>query len=273
MAHLTFTYFSLVLGMEVRLEAVLPDIYRTEQRGKTPLLLLLHGMSDCESSYMRMSALEKHARKHYVTIVMPATHMGSYTNQYAGSRYFDFVSQELPEVCAAYLPVLTDREHTWAAGLSMGGYGALKLGLKFPERFSRIAAMSAGCDRTALLAPACKDIATLEELYAKRDELEARQFQGMMQFLATYGSRAQFMQDETNNLFLLAEKAAQNKLLPAICLWCGAEDQLAIDPNRRFHAHLDAIGVEHTYIEDHGVHDWDYWDSHLPEVLEWLNQN
>lgn len=272
MAHMTLTYFSRVLGMEVRLEAVLPDLYRSELPQKMPLVLLLHGMSDCESSYMRMSALEQHARSHSMVIVMPATHMGSYTNQYAGSRYFDFVAKELPEVCAFYLPVLTDREHTWAAGLSMGGYGALKLGLRYPERFSRIAVMSSGCDRAALLSPACADIATLEELYEKRGQLDARQFGGMMQFLATYGSRERFLHDEESNLFLLAQKAAEKERLPAICMWCGVEDQLAIDPNRRFHAHLETLGITHTYIEDHGVHDWAYWDSHLPAVLNWLEE-
>lgn len=258
--------------MEVRLEAVLPDIYRANVPEKLPLLLLLHGMSDCESSYMRMSALEQYARNHSMAIVMPATHMGSYTNQYAGSRYFDFVAQELPEVCAFYLPVYTDREHTWTAGLSMGGYGALKLGLHCPERFSRIAVMSAGCDRAALLHPACAEIGTLEELYAKRESLEPRQFQGMMQFLATYGSRERFRHDEVNNLFLLAKKAAGKSNLPAIRMWCGAEDEMAVDPNRRFHAHLDALGIPHTYIEDHGMHDWKYWDSHLPALLDWLEE-
>ena len=272
MAHLTLTTFSRVLGMEVRLEAVLPDLCRTDAPEKLPLLLLLHGMSDCESSYMRLSALEQHARSHHMAIVMPATHMGSYTNQYAGSRYFDFVAEELPELCAYYLPVMTDRGHLWAAGLSMGGYGALKLGLNFPERFSRIAVMSAGCDRTALLHPNCADIATLEELHAKRDVLDARQFQGMMQFLATYGSRERFLHDGVNNLFLLAQKAAGKPGLPAICMWCGAEDALAIDPNRRFHAHLDNLGISHTYIEDHGMHDWKYWDSHLPVLLDWLEE-
>lgn len=272
MAHLTFTYFSRALGMEVRLEAVLPDIYRTQLRGKIPLVLLLHGMSDCESSYMRMSALEQHARVHDMAIVMPATHMGAYTNQYAGSRYFDFVSQELPEVCAAYLPVCTDQAHTWAAGLSMGGYGALKMGLACPQRFSRIAVMSAGCDREALLPQACAQISTLEELHAHRDRLTDQQYGSMMQFLATFGSRERFALDELNNLFLLAEKAASRSELPAICMWCGTEDELAVQPNRRFHAHLNKLGIEHAYIEDHGMHDWAYWDSHLPAVLEWLNR-
>lgn len=269
---MTLTYFSRTLGMEVRLEAVLPDVYRGPVREKLPLLLLLHGMSDCESSYMRMSALEQHARGHQAVIVMPATHMGSYTNQYAGLRYFDFIAQELPEVCAFYLPVLTDRAHLWAAGLSMGGYGALKLGLRYPERFSRIAAMSAGCDRAALLPAACADVATLEELHQQRDQLDARQYHSMMQFLSTYGPRERFRQDPENNLFLLAQQAAEKPQLPAIRMWCGAEDALAIDPNRRFHAHLEALGIPHTYTEDHGVHDWAYWDSHLPAVLNWLEE-
>lgn len=272
MAHLTFAYFSRTLNMEVRFEAVLPDIYRTEERGKMPLLLLLHGMTDCESSYMRLSALEQYARKHYMAIVTPTTHLGAYTNQYAGLRYFDFVSKELPEVCAAYLPVLTDREHTWAAGLSMGGYGALKLGLACPQRFSRIAVMSSGCDRAALLPPECREIGTIEALYAKKDELSERAFGSMMQFLTTYGPREHFAADEVNNLFLLAEKAAGKENLPAICMWCGMEDMMAIDPNRRFHAHLDKLGIEHTYVEDHGMHEWDYWDSHLPAVLNWVDQ-
>ncbi len=270
--HLTIEFTSQVLNMGMRLEAVLPDFEAGRGRKDYPLLLLLHGMTGCENDYIRLTALEKYARKHEIAIVMPATHMGAYTNQYAGSRYFDYVAKELPEVCAAYLPVCTDREHTWLAGLSMGGYGALKTALNYPERFSRVAVMSAGCDRTALLPKECADIATLEELHEKRETLTDRQFQSMQQFLSTFGSRARFAKDEVNNLFLLAEKKAKEPNLPAICLWCGAEDMLAIDPNRRFHTHLTKLGVDHEFIEDHGVHDWDYWDSHLPPLLSWLDK-
>lgn len=270
MAYLTLTTFSRVLNMEVRLEAVLPDAGRTPLEGRLPLLLLLHGMSDCENSYMRLSALEQHARAHRVAIVTPTTHRGAYTNQYAGLRYFDFISQELPELCAAYLPVLTDRANLWAAGLSMGGYGALKLGLACPKAFSRIAVMSAGCDRTALLPEACREIDTLEQLHAQRERLTDEQFSAMMQFLSTYGSRTRYAQDGLNNLFLLAERAAGGAQLPAIRMWCGAEDELAVEPNRRFHAKLNALGIAHAYIEDHGKHEWAYWDSHLPAVLHWL---
>ena len=270
MAYMTLTVFSRTLGMEVRLEAVLPDVARTPFTGRLPLLLLLHGMSDCENSYMRMSALEQYARARRVAVVTPTTHRGAYTNQYAGLRYFDFISQELPELCAAYLPVATDREHLWAAGLSMGGYGALKLGLACPEAFSRIAVMSAGCDRTALLPAACDGIGTLEQLHAQRAQLTDAQFGAMMQFLSTFGSRGRYEEDGLNNLFLLAERAAGAAQLPAIAMWCGAEDELAIEPNRRFHAKLDALGIAHTYVEDHGRHEWTYWDSHLPAVLNWL---
>lgn len=271
MAHIALNCFSNALNMEIRLEAVLSEYSAGGRLEKLPLLLLLHGMTGSESSYCRFSALERYATAYRMAIVMPATHMGAYTNQYAGLRYFDFVACELPEICASYLPVSTRREDTWAAGLSMGGYGALKLGLTYPERFSRIAVMSAGCDRLALLPPQYETFDSFDALYAHGDQLTQAQRQAMTQFLSTFGSPARFRQDERNNLFLLACNAARKEGLPAIRMWCGAEDALAAGPNRRFHAHLDSLGVAHTYIEDHGVHDWAYWDGHLPDLLAWLN--
>ena len=92
-----------------------------------------------------------------------------------------------------------------------------------------------------------------------------------MQFFLNFGSPAEFEQNDADNLFRLAEKAkAGGAALPKLILRCGTEDTLALGPNRRFKAHLDALGIACDYAEFPGTHSWAFWDEHIQYVLEKL---
>ena len=255
--------------MDARLEIVLPECFQTSfpaEGERLPLLLLLHGMMGGESSYCRLSSLERYAEDLRLMIVMPSTHMGAYTNQYAGLRYFDYVALEVPDVCSRYFPAGTSREERSVAGLSMGGYGALKIGLTYPDRFSKIAAMSAGCDRLELLPESCRAITSPAMLHAMRDQLDEPAFAQTMQFLSTFGSPQRYLDSQQDNLFQLVKKVEK---APEIRMICGTEDY-ALAMNRRFHAALDAQKIPHEYIESSGGHTWAYWDQNLPRMLRWI---
>lgn len=269
MAHSTFQYYSKTLNMDARLEIVLPECFHTgfpKEGERLPLLVLLHGMMGGESSYCRLSSLERYAEDLRLMIVTPSTHLGAYTNQYAGPRYFDYVALEVPDVCSRYYPAGTSREERMVAGLSMGGYGALKIGLTYPERFSRVATMSAGCDRLALLPEVCRSITSLSMLHAVRGELDEPEYLKAMQFLTAFGSPERYLASKQDNLFLFAQSV---KRAPAIRMMCGTED-FALDMNRRFHEALEKQRIPHEYLENAGGHTWAYWDENLPQLLRWI---
>ena len=68
-----------------------------------------------------------------------------------------------------------------------------------------------------------------------------------------------------------AEQIAKQKIdHPKLYLCCGTEDNICYDSNRQFHAHLQQIGFDHTYHEQPGGHDWDFWDSEIQQILNWL---
>ncbi len=113
---------------------------------------------------------------------MMTTHLGAYTNQQYGFRYFDFVAKEVPQVCARYFNLSRRREEKFVAGLSMGGYGALKIGLALPEDFSVVGALSAGCDRVGILPEAVRGLSGIEALRAAREMLDPADYARGMQF-------------------------------------------------------------------------------------------
>ena len=102
-------------------------------------------MSDDHTIWQRRTSIERYAAEKGLCVVMPTTHLGWYTDMYIGYNYFTYITKELPEICRGFFPNLSPRrEDTYAAGLSMGGYGALKCGLRAGETFSRVASLSGG---------------------------------------------------------------------------------------------------------------------------------
>ena len=112
--------------------------------GPPPLLYLLHGLSDDHTAWHRYTAIGRYAETAGLAVVMPAVHRSFYANEAHGHRYWDFVSEELPAVVHEFLRVTDRPEETFVAGLSMGGYGALKLALTHPERYAAAASLSGG---------------------------------------------------------------------------------------------------------------------------------
>ena len=279
MAFVDFKYFSPVMGMQMNIGIILPEVFQgigvqgagEENNAPIPALYLLHGTSDDQTIWHRRTSIERYVSDKRLAVVMMTTHLGAYTNQQYGFRYFDYVAKEVPEICARYFNLSRKREEKFIAGLSMGGYGALKIGLRLPEEFSVVGGLSAGCDRLGILPDAVKGLSGIEELREKKDELDPRVYGSAMNFFMNFGSPAEFEKNEDDNLFLVAEKAkASGKELPKLIIRCGTEDKLALGPNRRFKAHLDALGIENDYAEFPGIHSWEFWDTHIQYVLEQL---
>ena len=142
MAFLRVDFYSEALGSGTGMNVLLPEAAQgigfdaSAGTGALPVLYLLHGLSDDHTAWMRRTSLERYAASRRLAVVMPCGGRSFYTNEAHGGRYWDFISEELPRAVQSFFPVSRRREDTFAAGLSMGGYGALKLALRHPDRYA-----------------------------------------------------------------------------------------------------------------------------------------
>jgi S-formylglutathione hydrolase FrmB len=209
-----------------------------------PVLYLLHGLSDDHSAWLRYTSVERYAAAAGLAVVMPAVNRSFYANERHGGRYWDFVAEELPTIVGRFFRVSQDPAHTYVAGLSMGGYGAMKLALTYPDRFAAAASLSGALD--------------LEELSSRPDRVEL--------FHRIFGARIPADAD----VFKLLARADVGAL-PRLHVSLGTEDALGlVEGNRRFVAALEARGADVTADFRPGEHVWSLWDALLPEVIDWM---
>jgi S-formylglutathione hydrolase FrmB len=209
-----------------------------------PVLFLLHGLSDDETAWARFSSVERYVQTLNLAVVMPNVHRSYYSNMKHGYRYWDFISEELPNKARALFPLSTRRELNFVAGLSMGGYGALKLGLSKPESFSAIASLSSSCD--------------LRSLRGRPEELAL-----------VFGDIAGIRKSGGDLQELARTAASSGGPNPKIFQSCGTEDEL-LPGNRDFRDFIAPLGFDYTYEEAPGAHDWAYWDQGIQRILNWL---
>jgi putative tributyrin esterase len=209
-----------------------------------PVLYLLHGLTDDDTAWTRYTSIERYADAKGLAVVMPQVHRSFYTDEAYGMKFWTFLSEELPTVVQNFFRVSARREDTFVAGLSMGGYGAMKWALRQPGRFAKAAALSGSLD-----------LARRIELPFMR-ELSTRVFAGR----PIAGTP-----DDLLHLLATADPAA----LPALMVRCGTEDHV-YDQNERF----VAACAEHKIALDAGfgpgAHEWGYWDREIRTVLDWI---
>ena len=141
----------------VRFNVILPVDEETAPLEAYPTLYLLHGIYGNASSWLANSNIRRYAEAHRLAVVMPEGENGFYLDHpdYM-NRYSAYVGDELVQLTRKLFPLSRRREETYIGGFSMGGYGALVNGLRYPENFSRIIALSAGLlleDYAAVGAP------------------------------------------------------------------------------------------------------------------------
>ena len=250
MALVRCDFFSDVLQMATTMHVVLPRAKGEDVSGrKYRTLYLLHGLSDDDSAWPRRTSIERYAERFGLAVVMPTVHRGFYTDMAQGNRYWTFVSEELPGLARAFFPLSAERERNFAAGLSMGGYGAFKLALRRPQDYAAAASVSGALDVAALCG---------------REDEDWRREMGNI-----FGPAGAVAGSE-NDLFRLAEKLAESDgPKPKLFQCCGLDDQL-LETNHRFRDHAVELGLDLTYTEGPGAHEWGYWDVMIQEVLSWL---
>ncbi len=253
MAYLDLTFRSDALNRIVTLSVILPETakYQKDETVTYKTLYLLHGLSDNHTAWSHQTSIERYAAQYGLAVVMPNVDRSWYTDTADGSAYFTFITKELPSFCRGFFRGMSaKREDNIIAGLSMGGYGALKAALTYPEAYGYCASLSG-----------VTDIAYSERLNV------IEEWRGIFGFTL---ESADELRGSHHDNFALAKKNAENKVdLPKLFLWCG-EDDFLLDANRRFHAHLNELGIEHEYRESEGNHSWQWWDLHIQSALKYL---
>jgi putative tributyrin esterase len=258
MALIHCDFFSDVLGLSTAMTVILPQatsgqigMSGTVVADKHPTLYLLHGMSDDHTTWLRRTSIERYVAPLGLAVVMPAVHRSFYTDMVHGYRYWTFISEEVPSLARAFFPLSDAREANVVAGLSMGGYGAFKLALTHPQRYAAAASLSGVLD----LVSSLYTLSDAERLAERR---------------LVFGDLHQ-VEGSPNDLFHLARQVvASGPPWPRLYQCCGREDPLYAN-NGRARDYLVSLGLELTYEEGPGAHEWGYWDQQMQHVLAWLS--
>ncbi len=243
MALTELRYWSNALGRQTSAMAILPQ----GRPGPFPVWYLLHGLSDDHTAWTRWTGLDRYLAGLPLIVVMPDGGRGWYTNARTPppARYESAIIEDLLPWVDATFRTLASRDGRVVSGLSMGGYGAVKLALKHPHLFRAAASHSGALGRGA---------ASIKGDDAWNAEMRA-----------VFGPRPQGGPDD---LFALASRF-RGKPAPALRIDCGRKDFLIRD-NRAFHRHLAKLKVPHTYVERDGAHTWDYWDREVQTLIPWF---
>jgi putative tributyrin esterase len=243
----TIHWSSEILGKSTEAQVVFPDA------GKPPfpVLYLLHGLSDDSTIWLRRTRLETYVSSLPLIVVMPDGGRGFYTDNDQGPAYAKHIGVELPDFIERTFPARPDRSARAVGGLSMGGYGALRIGLGYHDRFCSIHSHSGavGWGNNQKY-----DLFTSSGAADQAFAAELRRIFGP----APEGT--------DHHLLTLAKRAKKSRQLARILLDCGTDDFLLSD-NRAFVKELSAAKIPHAYHEYPGGHEWEYWDTHIQEAL------
>ncbi len=214
------------------------------------VIYLLHGLSGNYKNWTERTDVLRHALEYDFLIVTVEGENGWYVDSSVkpNSFYESYIVKELiPEVDRKFRTV-ADRRYRIIAGLSMGGYGAIKFGLKYPDKFAIVGSFSG-----ALAATSINEKKTLE--WIAKSLLDA---------FGETGSETR----KANDIFQIVQNLSEEKIkaLPFIYLDCGTEDFLFKD-NQEFARLLAEKKVRHEYRQLPGAHTWSYWNSQLQQFL------
>jgi putative tributyrin esterase len=212
-----------------------------------PLVLLLHGVYGSHWAWAFKGGAHRTAQRLIdegtipsMVLAMPSDGLWGDGSGYVAHAQQDFerwIVDEAPAAARMACAACSEASPLCIAGLSMGGFAALRLAGKYPQRFAAAAAHSS-----------ITDVAQLDALLA-----EPRNG----------------WSTAPHDTSVRAALTSAPQPLPPLRFDCGRDDPF-IAANRELHAELTAAGIAHEYAEHPGGHDWDYWSRHLEDTLRFF---
>lgn len=261
MAILDVNFFSNALVRQVSYKAIIPidgAVFpgRPAKEVKPfKTLYLLHGIFGDYTDWLVKSRIALFAEEHNIAVVMPSGENGFYVDHEACRSYYgEYIGKELVEETRKLFNLSHKREDTFIAGLSMGGYGALRNGLKYYNNFGAIAALS-----SALI---------IDDAIISTEE-NPFEFGRKSYYEAVFGNVDNIRGSDKDLEALIKNISNEGGNMPRLYLACGTEDTLLVN-NHKFRDFLISENVKHTYEEGPGVHDWKFWDEYIEKAIKWL---
>lgn len=243
MAHIRCDFRSEVLDMGLSMVVFLPENISV-RTAKT--VYLLHGLADNATGWSRYTSVERYARLHNVAVVIPEVQRSFYTDMAFGLKYYSFVSEELPAICRNLFSLSAKRENCYIMGLSMGGYGALKIALRNPIAYAGCAAFSAVTDLRG-------------ELHTVSDDRQN-------EFRAIFGPQLTLGKKDDLSYLLQSSRSTR---LPSFYLACGDDDGF-LAQDSAFAKALVEKGATVRFDHWPGGHEWKFWDKAVETSFDYF---
>lgn len=255
MAFIQCSFFSRTLRGNTNINVIIPSpeaegwSFKPGMRFKT--VYLFHGAyGDCYDWPVK-SRIELYAQRKRLAVVMPSAGNSFYQDMHHGEKYLEFLTEELIEFAQTVFPLSVKREDNFTAGLSMGGYGALKTALAKPEQFSKAASLSGAVDAAML--------------FKGYDGNKIEPFR----LYDIFTDPARLEGTDADVFFLIRKLMDECRPLPELFLSCGTEDFL-YPCHQSAKEKLLSLNANAHFEEHPGAHTWDYWDTHIQRALDWL---
>jgi putative lysine transport system ATP-binding protein len=221
------------------------------------VITLLHGLYGSGKDWMRLSAASRYAYDRGYILVCPSCGNSFYNNMVYGPPMYSVVVEHLPKQLDLIFRIPRERKVNYIAGLSMGGYGAMRIGLLNPDRYAGIGAFSGALDAAAMIQAAA------ETPYRRL-------------FTPVFGDSLD-IPDDADLLKIIPKAAARGKeLKQRILVTCGRQDEADYhihSQNRIFIEAARKADLDVAYREWDGLHRWNVWDRSLVEFISFIENS
>ena len=242
---------SSLIQKDIWYRVLLPDDY-LQSEGRYAVLYLLHGLFGSFENWTDLTGLDEYIRNYRLIVVMPEGGDNWYTDTLADEAYERYLIHELlPEIDGVFRTV-TDRSGRSIAGNSMGGYGAFKFGLKYPNLFSFAGSFSGAFHAPKLFGPT--EFGSWEDLGPSISRVFGR-------------ANSRIRSDNDIEAILNDLTREQLASLPFFYFDCGSQDSF-LQINREMDSIFSKFGVSYEYHELEGGHEWPYWDERIHDFLD-----
>jgi len=254
MALMQMEFKSKALKRTVTANVILPI---EKFRGPYPTLYLLHGLTDNYNGWLSYTRIRLWAEESGLAVVMPSGENSFYLDILVKDGclgdFGEYVGRELVDVTREMFPLSHEREHTFLAGLSMGGFGTCRNALRYCDTFGKAAILYGALH--------------FYEYPVDWVETEGN----IVGEVRNFGDLEQTRNTGRNPRYLIRQvQDDPAKQFPSFYVACGLQDVL-LEANRSIAKALADAGADVTYEEGEGFHDWNFWDEYIQHVLRWLD--
>lgn len=248
-----FQLDSRLMNRKMPYRVILPRDYNENRSEKYPVLYLLHGLTGHFDDWWKNSKISEYVSNYNYIVVMPEGENGWYSDSATvpGNKYESYIVNELIPEIDNNLRTLPNRENRVIAGLSMGGYGSLKFGLKYPQMFGLVGSFSGVIGAASLTKKEMGNSGILSNT-----------------IMTAFGKKSSQTRKANDIFKMMKTISLKNKnSLPFFYVDCGTEDFL-ITSNRLFSTMLFEKKIPHEFRQFPGNHDWKIFDEQVTEFLK-----